>query len=190
MRGIVEGTSVREIGEKIGPPIRWGGDYWERNVPLCWYYQDVEILFSFEEEPTVNQITINVYDFWRTKFRSSKLIRNVEGELYPLMTLDDFKRYAETGDHSLSEYRWSFQDAEERVFTLNDKAWVSFRQLYTDDDSDDFFPEYDPTVEYQLIRIGAPLDGLWEFYKDPRSAHYLAQREQLEQAGTSPENIP
>jgi hypothetical protein len=93
------------------------------------------------------------------------------------MTLDEFKRYAETRDHSLSEYRWSFQDAEERVFTLNDKAWVSFRQLYDDDDSDDFFPEYDPTVEYQLMRIGAPLDGLWEFYKDPRSAHYVAQRE-------------
>jgi hypothetical protein len=73
---------------------------------------------------------------------------------------------------------------------LNDKAWVRFRQLYDDDDSDNFFPEHDPTVEYQLVRIGAPLDGLWEFYKDPRSADYVAQREQLEQSGTSPENVP
>ena len=183
LRGITEGTSVHEIGKEIGPPTHWGGDNWELNIPMCWYYQDVEIQFLPESTPIVSQLTINGYGYPKKLFKSSKLIRNVDCEPYPWMTLDKFLSYAETFEHSLSEYRWSFQDEVERVFTLNDRSWVSFRQHDHDGDYDGFFPEYDDSVEFQLVRIGTPLEGLWEFYKDPRSRYFAEHQARLEKAG-------
>lgn len=178
LRGITEGTSFREIGEKLGPPTQWGDQEWEFNIPLLWKYGDVEVIFSREKVPKVSGLTLNKLTNGAT-FKSSKLIRNVAFEPYPDMTFDDFERYAKNHGHSLSEHTWSFQDQkEERAIIVDDATWIIFAALSDEDD------------QYRLYEIHSSLEGMPDFFKDPRSRYYKEYRAKLEQGGSGLNDTP
>ena len=168
LRGITEGTSVREIGKELGPPTSWWGRDWEHNIPLIWYYGDVEIILNNDDEPKVIELALG-RKIYGNAFKSSKLIRNVECEPYPNMTLDEFIEYADKFGHAISEYTWSWQHIEEeKVFIIDEITTAIFTPAFGDDD------------QYRLYEFHSGLEGLPDFHKDPRSKHFAEYRRRVD----------
>ena len=84
------------------------------------------------------------------------------------MPFDHFEGYANKLGHTLSEQTWSYQDKEEeRAIIVDDATWIIFAALSDEDE------------QYRLFEVHSCLEGMPDFFKDPRSRYYKEYRAKL-----------